>query len=257
MYTRIWTDLRASNATEADEIDEKINQLSVDISERMADVLGNTNWASGADPVVAAASSLAALFTAVAGKATINSTNNKLAKRTDASTLGDSNITDDGSLVTIASKIQQSVGVFGSATQPRFSVKRTTSQTILPSANNNITFDTEVVDVGGCFNTSVFSVPVGAEGLWLVGFTITPHFFGSTWGFNAPFLAKLTGSFESAYVTNTEAAINGHLHPSSVSYVGLYNMPVAGGFWVNVANIHLVNTLTIGAGAEFWGVKLF
>lgn len=51
-YTRVWTNVRASNATTASTIDDKINELSEDISQRMADVLGNSNWSSAIDPVI-------------------------------------------------------------------------------------------------------------------------------------------------------------------------------------------------------------
>jgi hypothetical protein len=57
-YTNVWSNAIASDSTVSNLIDDRINRVLIDVEQRMDDVLGNTNWTTGVDPVVASGSRL-------------------------------------------------------------------------------------------------------------------------------------------------------------------------------------------------------
>lgn len=161
MFSNVWTAVRASDSTYQIDVDNVINRLAVDIQERMDQIIGNSRWSSGTDPIVdgTVVKSLIALKAQIDASGLImNATANRIPKKKNATEFEDTVLEGTADCVTL--KV------------PKHYVHvRKAAQTIIAGAA--LTFDIEEYDNWGLFDpgvsTSRFTMTSGlTAGLWLV-----------------------------------------------------------------------------------------
>lgn len=96
-FSRSWNKV-VLGSNPAEQIDNILSNKLEDIEERMDNIIGETRWSAGTDPIVDG-SVIKSLKTLATNITTINPTNNVIPRRASATAYADSGLTDNGSVI--------------------------------------------------------------------------------------------------------------------------------------------------------------